>query len=189
MADEDYQREHDDGLVIGSMVIECIRMSCKVIQFTFKHLKAAFWSTEKAKALVMLSAFHFPSYAQDLHHRKYLTNIIENKPTIFQDSSGAIHKIAIESIKSVNDGSYEVGVGISTGGVVLPVLALSTKLSSVMGTILEEGYGFCIIDKEGNTMFHSDIKKNMNENFVNETQGIFLACHHESYQHGCIYQL
>lgn len=143
-------------------------------EIKFKHLKAAFWADSSARLLILLSAFNKPSYAQDLSHRKYLTNILENKPNYFKDSTNTIHKIAIESIKSVSDGSYEVGVGKSTAEkATLPVMAISTKLASVMGTVLEEGYGFCILNKEGKTMFHSDIKKNMNENFLEETNGIF----------------
>lgn len=139
----------------------------------FKHLKALFWCDSLARTMVVLSAFSKPSYAQDLHHRKYLTNIINSNPDIFEDSRENKYKIAIESIKSVNDGAYEIGVGWGTGRKTLPVLAMSTKLASVMGAVLKPGYGFCILDKEGNTMFHSDITKNMNENFIKETKGVF----------------
>ncbi|NJN25900.1 MAG: hypothetical protein HC819_08000 [Cyclobacteriaceae bacterium] len=79
------------------------RMYHDVVQHpevSFKHLKAAFWSTGEAKALVMLSAFHQPSYAQDLRHRKYLTNIINARPELFSGAGGSC-QIAIESIKSV----------------------------------------------------------------------------------------
>ncbi len=139
----------------------------------FKHLKATFWADHRAWGLVVLSSFSRPGYAQKLDHRKYLTNILNGMPDYFKDVDGKVYEIAPESIKSVTDGAYEIGVGMATGGKVLPVLAMSAKLASVMGTVLEEGYGFCIIDRDGNTMFHSDIIKNMNENFVNETRGEF----------------
>ncbi len=155
----------------GFKVIDSIIDSPSI---TFKHLKSAFWCSDKAKTLVFLSVFNHPAYFQDLSHRKYITNINDNKPNFYEDTSGKIHEIAIESIKSVSDGSYEVGIGKSTEGRVLPVLAISTKMASTIGTIMEEGYGFCIMDKEGNTVFHSDIMKNMNENFINETHGVFI---------------
>ncbi len=151
----------------------------------FKHLKAAFWCDSAARIMVLLSAFHEPGYGQDLSHRKYLTNILNKAPNIFKDLSGNNNEIAIESIKSVTDGSYEVGVGKSSGGIELPVTAISTKLASVMGNVLEEGYGFCILDRNGNTMFHSDIKKNMNENFISETKGLFrhsMISHSEAFK-------
>lgn len=145
-------------------------------EIKFNHLKAAFWSDNEARLLILLSAFHDPGYAQDLKHRKYLTNIIDQRPNFFKDLSGRTHEIAIESIKSVTDGSYEVGVGKLTStsdNPTLPVMAISAKISSVMEPVLEEGFGFCILDKDGNTMFHSDIKKNMNENFISETNEVF----------------
>jgi len=142
---------------------------------SFKHLKAAFWCTDKAEIMIFLSVFKNPGYTQELSHRKYITNIIDNEPNYFIDTLNTVHEIAIESIKSVNDGSYEIGVGKSTGWSHLPVMAISAKLASTMGTVLEEGYGFCILDKDGNTVFHSDIKKNMNENFINETHGVFKS--------------
>lgn len=141
---------------------------------SYKHLKAAFWATENAQLMVLLSAFNNPSYAQDLGHRYYLTNIINKKPDIFIDSDGEKYEIALESIKSVNDGSHEVGVGRASGGVKLPVFAISTKMASIMNPVLEEGFGFCILDETGKTLFHSDITKNMNENFIHETQDAFL---------------
>jgi hypothetical protein len=141
---------------------------------TYRHIKSAFWADANGNSRVVLSAFKKPSYGQTLKHRKYLMNIVNGKPTHFRGKSGD-YELAIESIKSVNDGSYEVGIGMSTGcrDCLLPVFAISSKLNSVMDVVLEEGYGFCIIDKEGNTMFHSDKLKNLNENFIEETDGVF----------------
>lgn len=140
----------------------------------FEHFNYIFWADNKARSRVQLSTFIRPSYGQNLSHRKYLTNILENKPTTFTGKDST-YQIAIESIKSVNDGTYEVGIGMPTdcNGCMLPVIATSAKLSSVMDVVLEEGYGFCILDKDGNTLFHSNKMKNLNENFIEETQGAF----------------
>ncbi len=140
----------------------------------FKHFNYIFWADKRSRSRIQLSTFSSPSYGQDLSHRKYLNNIIENKPITFTGKKKT-YPIAIESIKSVNDGTYEVGIGMPTdcNGCMLPVIATSAKLSSVMDVVLEEGYGFCILDKEGNTMFHSNKIKNLNENFIEETQGAF----------------
>lgn len=156
---------------------EGIKVISNIIQspfINFKHLKAAFWCDRNAKPLIFLSAFNQSGYSQNLSHRKYITDIIDDKPDFYKDASGNTHEISIESIKSVIDGSYEVGVGKSTGIMTLPVLAISTKMSSTIETIMEEGYGFCILDKEGNTVFHSDVMKNRNENFISETHGVFM---------------
>ena len=137
---------------------------------TFKHFNYIFWADNQARSRLVLSTFLAPSYGQDLSHRKYLTNIIDGKPTTFRGHKKD-YEIAIESIKSINDGTYEVGMGMSTGcdDCLLPVIATSTKMRSVMDVVLQEGYGFTIFDKDGNTMFHSDKMKNLNEKFIEET--------------------
>ena len=140
----------------------------------FKHFNYIFWTDDLARSRLVLSTFQTPSYGQDLRHRKYLTNIIDGNPIRFRGNLKD-YEIAIESIKSVNDGTYEVGMGMSTGrdDCLLPVIATSTKMRSVMDVVLPEGFGYCIFDKDGNTMFHSDKLKNLNENFIDETSGQF----------------
>lgn len=48
------------------------------------------------------------------------------------------------------------------------VSAMETRLLSLYGPVLPTGYGFCIIDKAGNVLFHSDDSKNLLENFFEE---------------------
>ncbi|MEM9009275.1 MAG: hypothetical protein AAGE59_37965 [Cyanobacteria bacterium P01_F01_bin.86] len=96
--------------------------------------------------------------------------MLEDNLIDFSNATGK-YPIALESIRSVNDGSFEMGVGIPSGIDSLPVLAMSGPLRSLMQPIVRKGYGFCIIDEEGTTLFHSDIYKNLNENFIEETNG------------------
>ncbi|MBS0001143.1 MAG: hypothetical protein KFF73_19320 [Cyclobacteriaceae bacterium] len=140
----------------------------------YKHFNYIFWCDSSARALVFITPFKNPWYVQDLSHRKYLTNVVNGRQLKFRDINKTEALIGFESIKSVNDGTYEVGIGINSGNSTLPILAMSTKLLSVMNPILPEGYGFCILDDQGNTVFHSSIQKNMNENFIDETMRTFL---------------
>ncbi len=48
------------------------------------------------------------------------------------------------------------------------ITALSTRLYSVIGTILPPGYGFCIIDEDGGVQVHSDLNRSLNENFLEQ---------------------
>ncbi|MDZ7605667.1 MAG: hypothetical protein U5K79_08780 [Cyclobacteriaceae bacterium] len=47
--------------------------------------------------------------------------------------------------------------------------ALTSPLSSVMNTVVPDGYGFVIIDEAGKVQFHSNSRKNLMENFLDET--------------------
>jgi hypothetical protein len=58
--------------------------------------------------------------------------------------------------------------GDSVSSTKTSVAAISTVLYSVMDPILPLSSGFCIIDDKGKVIFHSDKKKNLTENFLDE---------------------
>lgn len=94
-------------------------------------------------------------------------DIIQDQGILFDG-----HTIAFESIRSVTDGNYELGLGIPSGNTAYPTLATSFSSVSMMDPVLEEGYGFCFFNTAGRTLFHSEIQRNLNENFLEETGGI-----------------
>lgn len=53
------------------------------------------------------------------------------------------------------------------GGLLL--LTVSTKMYSLLNTVLPPGYGFCIIDSKGKVYIHSEAERNLKENFLDET--------------------
>jgi hypothetical protein len=50
------------------------------------------------------------------------------------------------------------------------VVAMTTQPVSLIDTIMPEGYGCCIIDKEGDVWFHSNTRRNLQENFIREVE-------------------
>jgi len=48
------------------------------------------------------------------------------------------------------------------------VSALSFRPLSLIGPVLPDGFGFAVIDKEGEVLFHSDDRRNLRENFFRE---------------------
>ncbi|MEN8192866.1 MAG: hypothetical protein ABFS12_08620 [Bacteroidota bacterium] len=50
------------------------------------------------------------------------------------------------------------------------VFVLTSRLNSVVETISQSGYGFCVIDKKGDVKLHSDSKRMLQENFLEETE-------------------
>jgi hypothetical protein len=174
MVDQEEEKYDIDGYRMYHNVLAMQDNSPAQVFSFYSHFNYIFWCDSSARALIFLTPFKNPVYVQDLRHRKYLTNVIDGSTLNFRDMNSETKLIGFESIKSVNDGTYEVGIGIISGDTTLPILAMSTKLMSVMDPILPEGYGFCILDEEGNTVFHSSIQKNMNENFINETLQTFL---------------
>ena len=81
-----------------------------------------------------------------------------------------IERFALQSIHSYITNYQEAGFGISyVGKNHVRVVAIATKLHSVMNTLLPPGYQFVMIDKTGKVWFHSTTDKNLNENFFDET--------------------
>ncbi|HXG46861.1 MAG TPA: cache domain-containing protein, partial [Methylomirabilota bacterium] len=42
---------------------------------------------------------------------------------------------------------------------------------SLMGAVVPAGFGFCVVDESGRALFHSDERRNLQENFVEECEG------------------
>jgi len=88
--------------------------------------------------------------------------------------------IYIQSIYSWLKASGEAAISINSRSLseaddsfknAISVVALTSPLSSVMNTVVPDGYGFVIIDKAGMVQFHSTSRKNRMENFIDETGG------------------
>ena len=76
----------------------------------------------------------------------------------------------LQSIVSWNDFTREAAISIpSCMGPDLPVAAMTSQLGSVMDAILPIGYGFAIIDNNGQVKFHSIKERVLQENFLEET--------------------
>jgi Ca2+/Na+ antiporter len=81
-------------------------------------------------------------------------------------------KFSLQSIRSFRSGRNAAGFGIPLDHPEskASVLAMSSKLHSIMDPLLPPGFGYCIIGSNGDVWFHSDRQRNMQENFLEETQ-------------------
>src|SRR5262249_24088923 len=65
---------------------------------------------------------------------------------------------------------------INTGNKKYPVvhaigILLATSLNCNMYPILPPGFSFCVIDAKGNVLIHSDSRRNLSENLLDELRG------------------
>ena len=108
----------------------------------------------------------------NLKTRKYFSQALHNDSSwSMPDSDSGTERFALQSIHSYQTNRREAGFGTlrikddpSCG-----VLAIATKLHSVMDPLLPPGYQFVIVDANGKVWFHSKTEKNLNENFIDET--------------------
>ncbi|SHG69394.1 hypothetical protein SAMN04488109_1435 [Chryseolinea serpens] len=110
----------------------------------------------------------------NLRSRKYFSRVLEDS-LWYLPGTGKIEKgvepklFTLQSIQSWTDHSPEAGIGIAHNTLAsTSVLAMSTRLHSVMDPILPPGYGFCIVDETGEVWFHANTLKNHQENLLLE---------------------
>ncbi|HLT06842.1 MAG TPA: hypothetical protein VK014_04905 [Cyclobacteriaceae bacterium] len=153
--------EHGSQVIINSFWVH------PFCRDNFPYFNSIFWANDQGEIGIYLSSEKEPQRINSLSHRRYVMDIIQDKGILFNGDT-----IAFESIRSVTDGNYELGLGIASGNNTYPTLATSFSSVSMMDPVLEEGYGFCFFNEEGRTLFHSNIQRNLNENFLEETGGM-----------------
>lgn len=82
-------------------------------------------------------------------------------------------KFYMESIVSVTSGDYKVAYSTESQ-LFKPQkyrIVMTGRFNSLIDPILPEGYCFCIIDPNGQVLFHSNKYQNMAENFIRECGG------------------
>lgn len=79
-------------------------------------------------------------------------------------------KIGLEPIYSRTNAEFNITISkqdTAAGGF---IVAMALQPNSVINSILPAGYGFCIIDEDGNVQVHSDKNRNLNENFFQKIE-------------------
>ncbi|WP_137403765.1 PDC sensor domain-containing protein [Echinicola rosea] len=135
----------------------------------FQYFNSIFWCSPDGKIRIYISSEGNPDKVTDLSHRKYIMKVANKETRLYKREQ----PLFMESIRSVSDGNYEIGIGIPSGIDSLPVLAASFSSASLIDPFVKPGYGFCLMDKSGKTLFHSEKERNLNENFLEETGGKF----------------
>jgi hypothetical protein len=107
----------------------------------------------------------------ELAERKYFSRALNDSLWYLAQPGGKVDsskRFSLQSIWSWTDHQPEAGFGIVYNASSFKVLAMSTRLGSVMDPALESGFGFCIIDETGEVWFHSTTSKNHQENIFTE---------------------
>ncbi|MCK5702969.1 MAG: hypothetical protein KAI29_17525, partial [Cyclobacteriaceae bacterium] len=142
----------------------------------FSHL---YWIDSSGKQRVKWTTKDKNSPKIDVKQREYFKTVYYNNEWNLYNDSDSI-QFGFESIYSWNSGKALVGVSKKSHSIIqnestskidtMPVIALATAFYSVIDPILPEGYGFAIIDESADVLFHSDKNKNLQENFLIESE-------------------
>lgn len=109
--------------------------------------------------------------------RSYFHQAMEGQGSLCPKEAGSAGCYALESIRSWITGEDEVAIATpEPRGVVRlqgserrsAVAVLTTRMSSVHGAVLPPGFGFAVIDANGKVLFHSERRRMLQENFLEE---------------------
>ncbi len=105
-----------------------------------------------------------------LSDRTYLTELEAGRgwqlPT---DKENQLPAFRLESLVARTTGEQLAVVSIPSSKPAANAVFLTTRLLSLHDPILPPSFGFAVVDETGNVWFHSDSRRNLQENFLDET--------------------
>jgi hypothetical protein len=145
--------------------------------FQYPYFNEVFWLDGKFKQQITITthAEYEDKEAPRLDNRNYVTDVVDDR--LWSVSGIDSLPFALQSINSFRNQTVEAGIGVPVKSVVsmpsdgtrLRVLAMATRLHTIMDALLPPGYSYCIVDQTGEVKFHADISLNNQENFFEET--------------------
>ncbi|MEN8229428.1 MAG: hypothetical protein ABFS38_14815 [Bacteroidota bacterium] len=129
----------------------------------YEYADYYFWVGENGIQTAYLTPFNEFGTMSDLSSRDY----VQKKDEWYFTKDDTV-KFRLESIVSVSSGKVKVAMSMPSENSRDSVVALTSRFYSIIDPIIPKDYKFCIIDKSGKVWFHSDITRNLNENFIAE---------------------
>lgn len=81
---------------------------------------------------------------------------------------GAEDEVYIEPINSWTSGEFRIDVSMKSRIPQFNIVVMVTEMYSFINTVVPEGYGFCLLDKNGNVQVHSSKGRNLTGNLLEE---------------------
>ncbi|WP_128545425.1 PDC sensor domain-containing protein [Larkinella soli] len=122
------------------------------------------WLDSAGNQIIKAEMHGTPVFA-NIRSRTYFRAIRQDSAFRLPRKTGGTMEFGLEPLYSWTNGDFNVT--ISARSVYRPekeVVALASKMYSVVQTVLPVGYGFCLIDKTGRVLLHSDGNRNLREN-------------------------
>lgn len=110
-----------------------------------------------------------------LSDRKYLTGLEAGNGWRLRSDGDSLPPFRLESLLAKTTGEQLAVVsipsigGMTSSGPRTAAVFLTTQLRSLHNPVLPPGFGFAIIGEKGKVWFHSDARRNLQENFLEET--------------------
>lgn len=142
----------------------------------YNLFKLIFWMDKNGRQITELQTRNYGGSLSTLAHRNYFKNA--GKWLLPGNNPKSNARFMLESITSSTSGEKLAAISMVHSRPKAPgktflenavVAAMTTRLTSVIDTVMPLGYRFAIIDHTGKTWFHSNTDRNLQENFIEET--------------------
>jgi hypothetical protein len=103
--------------------------------------------------------------------RGYFREALAGRRSFSRDDSGDSRDYVLESSRSWTTGEDQVAIAtLDRQGSARSVAVLTTRMTSVHDAVLPPGFGFAVIDSTGKVLFHSERRRMLQENFLEEAE-------------------
>lgn len=145
-------------------IISFVRNSAPSHYFYFDRIS---WVNSLREQKIKADLYTKPIFTK-IEKRKYFDVFKNGAPYSLPGDRDT--KIGLEPVYSITNVEFSLVISkkdTAAGGF---IVAMALQPNSVLNTILPAGYGFCIIDEDGNVQVHSDKNRNLNENFFQKIE-------------------
>lgn len=137
---------------------------------TYSDFDFIFWITENGRQTNKWTVKSQNTSPIDVSSRKYFTKINNKSGWSWKDKGFDL--FFLESIYSLNTGKSYAALSIPSDDKNFEqkseVIAMTTELGAIFDPVLSHGYKFALVNAEGKVLFHSDKRRNLQENFLQD---------------------
>jgi len=129
----------------------------------YLHLDRISWIDSAGDQIIKAELYGDPVFT-NVGSRNYVEIFKTGTPYLLPGNPDK--KFGWEPIYSWTNNEFNISTSLQSRDT---IVAMATKMYSLVQTIMPAGYGFCIVDQEGNVLVHSDATRNLRENFLEKT--------------------
>jgi len=137
---------------------------------SYKNIEMVYWVDADGTQVKKWSIKKHVTPFISLKERSYFKRLRNGNGWSLQGKDHEIPEFYLQPIYSLTTGQNETIFSIPSISDSAKVAALDFRLLSLNQAILPPGYGFAVVDDQGDVLYHSDKKRNLWENFIDECE-------------------
>lgn len=137
----------------------------------YPYLVSAFWANEQGRQQIKWTVRSSVTNRINVSDRPYVSKLRLGQHYNYQTRNGTKHEFVLEPVTSTTTGTRAVVLSKLTESIdpnAKWTSAMELKLLSLMNPVIPEGFGFAVIEDNGNVLFHSAPKLHLGEDFFEE---------------------